>query len=264
MIIRSRHALAVTVAAALAASAHATVIYDGSLGTSVPSQGWLGYGEFNGSGSVTVAGGATRVSTLTSNSVFAGFSTDILVGFTPTRVNPAFPVLNAATGFTVRFDLRMHASESPTIDRAGFSLTVVSSVTSKAIELAFPVGSVFAQEGGTAPQLFTAAESAELDNSSRLVRYDLAVLGSEYTLYADGASLLTGTLRNYTAFTTPSPLNPYRTASFLAFADNTSSARGDWSLSYAEVLPFAVPTPGAAAVGVVGLLAMGRRSRQRG
>lgn len=258
-----RHVVSTVALCAAASAASATIVYDGSLGTSIPAQGYLGYGELFGPASITVAGGKTRVSTLANAATSAGFASDILVGFTPTRVNPGFPVLDAdGDGFTVRFDLRVLAESLLSSARAGISVTVVSSSTGRAIELGFQKTSIFTQNGGLSPNLFTRGESVAFDTTLGTVRYDLAVLGSSYTLYADNAAILTGSLRDYTAFTTPSPLNPYRTASFLSFTDNTTSAAGDWELSFAEVLPQAIPSPAGAGLGVAGLLALGRRRRQ--
>jgi hypothetical protein len=118
-------------------------------------------------------------------------------------------------------------------DRAGFSVIALSSDT-RGIELGFWMDQVWAQEDGAAEppggSLFTRAEHAPLDTTSRLVAYTLAVRGDSYVLSADGGLVLSGRLRDYTRF--EGPVNPYRTPSFIFLGDDTGSARAQIRLAY--------------------------------
>ncbi|NJL77801.1 MAG: hypothetical protein HC917_01115 [Richelia sp. SM2_1_7] len=66
-------------------------------------------------------------------------------------------------------------------------------------------------------------------DTTKSVNYDLAIFGYNYTLYADNKSILSGRLRNYSAYkptTEPDKFfpNPYSKTNFIFFGDNNPYA----------------------------------------
>ncbi len=164
--------------------------------------------------------------------------------------------LNHTEGYVVSFTAKVLAEShnTPTAnknndgkdDRAGFSILVVSSDNTKAIELGFWEDRIFAQEDSTSQSnpslepddapasnfrtLFTQAEFTSF-NTKNEVSYDLMIKGETYTLLADGNIILSGKLRNYTAFNKlPEAENPYRRANNIFFGDNTPSAQASFQI----------------------------------
>ncbi|MFP4140309.1 MAG: PEP-CTERM sorting domain-containing protein, partial [Phycisphaerae bacterium] len=146
-------------------------------------------------------------------------------------------------GYTVEFDARLISESHSSADRAGFSAIALSS-DGLGIELGFWEDEVWAQSGAD----FQHAEGASFDTTARMVTYQLAVEASGYTLYADGAELLTGSLRDYSAHANL----VYSQSDFLFFGDNTTSAAGSVELGPISVLDAAVPEPAT-----MGLLSLG-------
>jgi Ca2+-binding RTX toxin-like protein len=204
----------------------------------------------------TVISGGTNLNTTSSYLNYAGF-------FNNTQI------LNNNAGYTLSFTAQVLAeSRNPATadknkdgkdDRAGFSLLVVNSgFGNQAIELGFWEDRIWAQEDGTtqlnpalepddAPlsnfrTLFTQAEStltftgAALDTKTKAVNYDLTVLGDNYNLFADGTKILSGKLRNYSAFNkTP---DPYQTPNLIFFGDDTISAQANINLSKVAITSY--------------------------
>jgi hypothetical protein len=204
------------------------VLYDGQLGTTPDAQGFT-FVIFP-----PLAPGATqeydpinRWTTLDSTPVMgqsAGyFAREGVV-----------PELDRTLGYTVGLTLQLQAeqhdgsnrNDDQIDDRAGFSLIVLSSDL-RGIELGFWQGRVWAQDDGrdVPEDLFTQAEGAAFDTFAALTSYELRVHSESYTLLAGGAPLLSGRLRDYTAFE-PGPLqpDPYETPNLLFLGDDTSSA----------------------------------------
>jgi len=69
--------------------------------------------------------------------------------------------------------------------------------------------------------LFTHAEDAPFTTTTGLISYTLAIHGGTYALSANGAPILNGNLRDYTAFAGP----PYNIPNFIFLGDDTSSAK---------------------------------------
>ncbi|HEY3230532.1 MAG TPA: hypothetical protein VGJ87_15015, partial [Roseiflexaceae bacterium] len=82
---------------------------------------------------------------------------------------------------------------------------------------------IWAQEGGAEPNLFTHAEDAPFTTTTGLISYTLAIHGGTYALAANGAPILSGNLRDYSAFA--GPIDPYETPNFIFLGDDTTSAR---------------------------------------
>ena len=70
--------------------------------------------------------------------------------------------------------------------------------------------------------LFYAAESTNFVTTGTLVSYALTFQATKNTLSANGTNILSGRVRNYTAFS--GPANPYETPNYLFLGDNTTSA----------------------------------------
>jgi hypothetical protein len=233
----------VALAAVPASAATVKTLYNGGLGTAPNAQGWFNYG----SGTPTVSGGGTSLDSGTNDANYAGY---VRFG----------NVLNATTGYTLRFDLQVlsenhsnpSAQKNPSVDtladRAGVSLTVLSSNPKKSIELGFWSDRIWAQNGGTvkaAPNntgtRFTQGEGVAFNTATSIRRYDLSVKDNSYFLYANGnyqSALLSGLLRDYTL-----EGSPYTTSNFLFLGDNTTSARGKFKINLVTLTDAAISPP---------------------
>jgi hypothetical protein len=241
---------------AAAGPTHAQTLYDASLGSLPGDQGYLAYlpplGTGGGSETLVSNPGPgipahVRMQTLPENSNRGGYFSH--VAFPPfiplSPVNIAWPVLNSGSGYTVRFDVRLQSEVHATNNRAGFSVITIDS-QGKGIELSFWLGSIWAQEGGQAPLLFTQAEGAGVDTVGAFARYELSVHQNRYVLFRDGRFVLVGALRDYSAFDAASsglPFNPYTTRSFLFLGDNTNSASATTLLSRVQITQGPAPYP---------------------
>jgi hypothetical protein len=235
-----------------AAPAVALDLYDGALNTTPNAQGWLAYGSADFQNYASTSGGQTQLDTSSASGLQAGFSNHTIFG---SMVNGAFPTLDRTSGFVLSFRVKLSSETHDTLHRAGFSVIAIGS-DKKGIELGFWTDQVFAQDD--APNLFTKDESALFDTTAGYVDYDLLVGASTYELKANGASLLSGSVRDYAAFVPPFPApDPYETPNYIFLGDDTTSARGNTSIARVSV---AVPEPASLALMcVAGLLAARRR-----
>jgi hypothetical protein len=247
---------------AAATSAEATMLYNGAAGTAPESQGHLTY-QSNpiGGATKTTSAGKTTIDTTSNLATQAGFANYSVFGTAVSAAGTA--ALDRSTGYKVIFDARV-ISESHTgtngPNRAGLSLTIVGSDL-RGIELGFWTDQVWAQEGGTT-SLFTKAESANFDTTVAVTRYEVSVQGNNYSVTANGNPLLSGPLRDYTAFPNPTfPIaDPYELPNYLAVSDNTTSASGAWEFAYLETV---VPEPATASLLLLGASALLGRRRHR-
>ncbi|MBD1899508.1 DUF4347 domain-containing protein [Trichocoleus sp. DQ-A3] len=214
--------------------------YDGSLNTTPDTQGFTYIPV--GSATQSASGGATTLDTTADSGTYAGYS--------PNSV----PNLDRTTGYTVSFTAQVLSEDHTTsgtadkngdgiADRAGFSIIVLSS-DKKGIELGFWDNEIWAQEDGTTQTdpstnpsasnnqlLFTHAEGATFNTTAGLIPYQLTVLGDTYTLSTGGTTILSGKLRDYTAWVGVGPIDPYETPNFIFFGDGTTSASAKVKLS---------------------------------
>jgi hypothetical protein len=208
------------------------VLYDGALGGTPETQGKLRYHTSRGAIAAQIfSDGATTLDSTASQPDAAGYIAD----------PAAIPSLDRAAGYSITFDVQVveefHGDSDKNGDgvgdRAGFSVLVLGSDT-RGIEIGFWPDTVWAQEDGAAEPpagtLFTQAESAACDTSSQLRRYVLVVRGDRYELSSGGAPILTGRLRDYSAF--EGPVNPYRTPNFVFLGDDSGSAQALIRLAY--------------------------------
>ena len=214
------------------------VLYDGALGTGTPdTQGffYLTQPPTTVQATQTFTTPITILDTTPQRTDFAGYFAK------PGLYAP----LDRVRGYQVRFTAQVVAESHVSNDRAGFSLLVTSS-DKRGIELGFWENEVWAQEGGSS-QPFTHAEGAVFTTTAGLIEYRLGVLGNSYTLAANGVTILSGPLRDYTlAPAPPLPINPYTTANLIFLGDDTSSAQVILKLEAVSVIdapPFSVYLP---------------------
>jgi len=220
------------------------VLYDGALGNMPDNQGWA-YLASGGSATRTPSGGATTLDTSSSKGISAGYFADQGGFFGSTAPVPALDrTIGYTVSFTVQVELEDHAGSDKNNDgkedRAGFSLIVLSSDT-RGIELGFWKDRIWAQEGGTGSTLFTQAESAPFDTQSARRPYALVVQGDTYTLSSNGTPILSGSLRDYTAFS--GLPDPYETPNLIFLGDDTKSASAKIDLAYVAVGPIGSTEP---------------------
>lgn len=227
------------------ASADPINLYDGTQNTAPNQQGWsFRYLPLFPAVGQTVSGGLTTVDTTASLNTQAGYFTTDPLGIN--GVHPKMPLLNRAVGYTVDFGVRVQAEDHGSrVDRAGFSVIVLGTDL-KGIELGFWTNEIWAQADSP---MFTHAEGVARDTTV-LTNYALSVLGSNYTLYADGSPILTGPLRDYSAFGAP-----YNTANQIFLGDDTTSAGARFSIAHVNVNLAAVPEPsGLILISIGGML----------
>ncbi|MFW5841417.1 MAG: PEP-CTERM sorting domain-containing protein [Planctomycetota bacterium] len=231
------------------------VLYDASSGGGTPGAQNMHYLADGAGASQSESGGVTTLASdqATSAGYFNWLSTTV-AGF-PVTFAPKVPVVldRSGDGYTLRFVARLVSESHASADRAGFSVIALAS-DGLGIELGFWEDEVWAQSGAA----FTHAEGAAVDTTATMKLYELAILGSGYTLYADGAELLAGALRDYSAHSN----DVYSHTDFVFLGDNTSSAGGTVELGEIRVLDAAVPEP--ASLGLLSLGAGALLRRRRG
>lgn len=207
-----------------------TVLYDGALGNTPDSQGF-DFLAFGAQADQSYLDGVTVLDSTAELSDLAGY------------FNHEEIIFDRAQGYDIHFTVQIQEEEHINANRAGFSLIVLSSDL-LGIELGFWTNEVWAQEGGT-DRLFLHAEGAALDTATALIAFRLRVEGDQYTLFADDAQILTGPVRDYTAFS--GAIDPYETANFLFFGDNTRRAGVKSAISFiaVETTDLATETPAA-------------------
>jgi hypothetical protein len=211
-----------------------TVLYDGaSEPTRTPDAITNPYLNFasQGGGSQSASGGITTLDTSSSNAIYAGYSNynSTLSAF----VNPSFPVLDNNAGYTLRFTVALNSQTNVSPNRAGFSVIILGS-NKQGIEIGFRKTNTQAAD---IPDIFalnndTTFTIGEQNNSLGGIilgdpnTYSLAVSGSTYTLMTGSRTLLSGSLRDYSANATTLLAQVYNTPNFLFLGDDTTSARG--------------------------------------
>jgi hypothetical protein len=189
---------------AVAPPALAEVWYDASLGTLPEAQGWTfftlpavtpslidGAAVLDTSGSSLIRGGWTRF---------------------------ASPALDRQSGVRLEFTAELAAESHASIHRAGFSVILLDQ-QKRGIELGFWTDRIWAQSD---VPLFNHAEEVEFATQGRLVSYGLTLGPDAYELLADGARILGGPLRDYTAFV--GNFDVYESPNLVFLGDDTTSA----------------------------------------
>lgn len=137
------------------------------------------------------------------------------------------PTLTRSTGFKLDFTLNISEESHNNNDRAGF-VVILLAEDAKGIEVSFWKDEIWVQEEGNtnAPPLFTHAEGVSY-TTSVWTNYELEIISDTYSLSANNTEVLSGTVRDYSAWEPPvSGLpDPYETPNLIFFGDNTSSAQ---------------------------------------
>lgn len=205
--VSSRLLLVVACLLASLANSPAQVLYDGTLGLPA-AQGWS---FFATGGTQTGTGTGAQLDTTAANSFQGGYS---LTSST----------LNRTNGFAVRFTSRMIAEAHANNNRGGLAVIVLAD-DHRGVELAFWTNTIFAQSDSP---LFTQAEATNFVTTAT-VDYTLSFRPTNYVLLANGAPILSGFVRDYSAFA--GFPNPYSSQNFLFLGDDTTSAAGNFVLN---------------------------------
>ncbi|WP_448573044.1 calcium-binding protein [Trichothermofontia sp.] len=206
-----------------------TVLYNGALNNTPDKQGWLAYGTTLTASATQVAGtGFTNLSSLLEGK--GGYS-----NYKPLQsafVNSAFPTLSRSNGYSLNFQVQINSESHSSYDRAGFSLTTLSS-DRLGIELGFWTNEIWAQRGGTGSTLFThSATDRAFVSTTGMVDYSLLILGNTYYLSANNIPILQGTLQDYRAFNSSGlPYDPYEAANFFFIGDNSSNGAANSNIA---------------------------------
>ena len=232
---------------------------------------WLSAGFFGLGQTVTAAGTEVTPSALFGESASGGYSNHTsTITFPPLQVNTgpmvnaAFPSLRQNSGYSLSLGFRVtNETHSGNTNRAGFSVTLIGDDL-QGIEIAFQDKRIFAQNAG--PNFFTQGEnSTDLQALALLTdyhRWQIAVSDGSYTLSQGGTGVLSGMLRDYSAYTGLGQ-DAYRTRNFLFFGDNTSSAQANFAIDYAAITTTPVPEPHTHALMLAGLAAIAALVRRR-
>ncbi|MGV0027898.1 DUF4347 domain-containing protein [Phormidesmis priestleyi] len=214
----------------------ATPLYTPQLGNAINNQSWLSFNNLRSSsgtilpGSSTQSAGTsgTRLNTTGDIRNYAGYTNyQVNPDLSQSLKNPAFPVLDRTSGYSLSFNLQV-LQESHTNNDRGFAVTLLDKDT-LGIELGFQFdgtnGRIFAQNLNAQNQ-FVGAESITF-NTNALTAYKLTIQGNTYQLFANGTQVLTGGLRNYATWTSSDGFpSPYTLPNFVFLGDNTTSAQG--------------------------------------
>jgi hypothetical protein len=183
--------------------AQAQSLFDAALETLPQAQGWT-YAAI-GSAATFLTNSAALLDTTSSSSTLAGWS----------QIAPV--KLNRTNGFSLHFTARVDAETHTSTNRAGFSVIVLCD-DAHGLEVGFWNNRIFVQSDNP---LFTHGEDVGISTTDT-VDYGLSLLSTNYVLTANGAVILTGPVRDYTAYN--GPFNVYSTANFLFMGDDTTSA----------------------------------------
>lgn len=216
------------------------VLYDSASGTipSAPLMGFLGFPQ-DGALLFYADGAAVLDTTIAGSDTYAGW---VASG----AASPGFPFLDQTAGFQIHFILQVENESHIRDNRAGFSIIVLGGDT-KGIELAFWEHEIWAQSDEATGGLFRRGEGAAFDTTVGPVEYQVSITDNTYTLTANHEPLLSGPVRDYTAF--DGFPDPYETPNFLFLGDNTTSAQARVRLSFVSITGSEPSTPAVTGTG---------------
>lgn len=200
------------------------VLLDGRQGTLPAAQGWS-YAALPGLAQQSQTGDAVRLATTAANAEAAGYARVIA------------PPLDRHAGFNLAFRFRLPVERHARPDRAGFSVILLDAGR-RGIELGFWQDQVFAQAD---QPLFTRGEEASHRFDAGWVDAVLSLRAARYTLFVNRAPLLTGPVRDYTAFNGFPDV--YETANFVFLGDDTTSAAAEVELAAVALVRPVLVTP---------------------
>lgn len=216
------------------------ILYEASAGA-VPESPLMGFTDFP-PGAAQPA--YTESVTLLDTTVLGG---DTYAGWVSSGSStPGFPILDRTTGFQVNITLQLERESHSNNNRAGFSIIVLAQ-DAMGIELSFWENEIWAQSDGLTGGLFRHAEGTAFATTAGLTDYQITIIGDSYTLAAGGLPILTGPVRDYSAF--DEFPDPYETPNFLFLGDDTTSAQARLHLSSLSVTGSEPATPTIAVTG---------------
>jgi hypothetical protein len=203
------------------------ILYDAASGD-IPTAPLLGFLDFpQTTASLSYTDGTTVLDTTAAGSVtYAGW-------VATAAASPGFPILDRTAGFQVNFTVQVEDETHSSDHRAGFSFIILGQ-DGQGIELGFWEDQIWAQADERTGGLFTRAEGVPFPVFAGLTEYQVTVAGDSYALTANGETILTGPLREYSAFT--GFPDPYETPNFLFLGDNTTRAQARVRLRFVSVL----------------------------
>lgn len=202
------------------------ILYDAASGQ-IPDTSLMHFTDFPpGSASLSYSDSVTILDTTkTSMDTFAGWVAS-------QSTTPGFPLLDRTIGVQVNFTLQVESETHANNNRAGFSLIVLDQ-DAKGIELSFWENEIWAQSDENTGGLFRRGERISFATTS-LTDYQLTIIGDTYTLTANLQPLLTGPVRDYSAF--DGFPDPYQTPNFLFLGDDTTSSQSRVLLQFVSVM----------------------------
>ncbi|MBX9656325.1 hypothetical protein K2Y11_22125, partial [bacterium] len=202
------HLLAFCLMGVIPASSLGAVLFDGQLGTAPSAQGWFFITDpLSGALSTqTPFAGWTTLDTRGQRTESAGY---------PSFGHPGIGTLDRSLGFTLSFDIKLIAETHVSTNRAGFSIIAIANDL-KGVEVSFWQNQIWVQNDSP---LFTHGESVAFNTTTAFVDYDLSFLGNNYQIKANGNTILSGSLRDYSSFGFP-----YSVPNFVFMGDDTSAA----------------------------------------
>src|SRR4028119_1162811 len=182
-----------------------------------------------------------------SSAGYAGYTNYNPASLLPGQTAAILPPFTAATldrtpGYTISFNAAI-PTEISNPNRAGFSVTAISSDGLNGLELGFKNGIIFGQS-----ENFEESENVNF-NTAANNNYVLKVQGTEYELFANNSpsAILTGPLRQIKFNPGQSQpalsFNPYTLPSFLFLGDNTDQGSATFRLGRIAVNDLPVASP---------------------
>jgi len=210
---------------ALLSDGKTLVLYDAASGD-IPSTSAMSFTDFPPGVALPIfSDGATVVDTTISG-------TDTYAGWVAGAVTtPSFPILDRTVGIQVNFTVQVDSEAHTNNDRAGFSVIILDKAA-QGIELSFWENEIWVKSDDGTGGLFKHGEGIAFTTSA-LTDYQVTFIGDTYTLTANAEPLLTGPLRDYSAFA--GFPDPYETPNFLFLGDNTTSAQARVRVRFVSV-----------------------------
>ena len=203
----------------------ALVLYDASSGR-IPDSSLMSFADFPfGITSPVYDENATALdTTISGKESFAGWVSSIATTI-------GFPVLDRTAGVQVNFTVQVESEAHTRDTRSGFSVIVLDK-DKKGIELSFGENEIWAKSDDSTGGLFTRGEDIAFA-ATDMTEYQVTLSGDTYALTANAQPLLSGPIRDYSAF--DGFPDPYETPSFLFFGDNTTAAQARIRLRFVSI-----------------------------
>ena len=201
------------------------ILYDASSGR-IPDTSLMSFADFPFGNILPVYSENVTImdTTILGNESFAGW-----VSSTATTLG--FPILDRAAGVQVNFTMQVESEMHTRDTRSGFSVIVLDK-DKQGIELSFGENEIWAKSDDSTGGLFTRGEDVAFATTG-MTEYQVTLIGDTYTLTANAQPLLSGPIRDYSAF--DGFPDPYETANFLFLGDNTTSAQARIRLQFVSV-----------------------------